>query len=683
MMYRSAFLTLALILLLAPAALWAQAAPPASNPGVRVKNIKAVVVDDAALQVTQLAAQEMSDYLGSLRQSPLPIVKSSQYKADQHTPAIFIGDAAAQKCLGVTLNPWKQEEWMLKSIPEGIIAAGNDKIGNPWSLNTEAGSCLACYTLLDDYLGVKWLWPGATGEYVPASPDAVIAPVDRRESPRFIIRSYSVGYGKYHTANFREDTRKWARRTRQGWVPKAAFGHSWYDTFELKTGSVFKEHPEWFALVNGKRQPPQMCTTNPNVIAQVVAAALASKNDIANISPSDGGGFCQCDETTKSEDHKKANAPSCKSLDIPGRLAYDKKNPELSDRIFTYANAVAKAVAEKNPDKSVGMFAYTFYNNPPQKIARLEPNLYLSFVSQAMALRDPIAGDEWKQTIDGWHAKDARMILREGWGNHYLLDLPFMHYTQILSCIHDACERGFIASYGEGSKAFSTQGPNAWAVVRMLWDPTRDTRKVMPEYYQAAFGPGAADMAAYYALFQDTLDKNWEKRRFIMDSRGVAYVNLVNSWHIILPLSTVDEAEPLLKSAERKAGVDNQYATRLALVRQGHQYTRTMLELLDCYRRLSEMGMKMDFFTAALPDGFQAKPVEAALLQRAFELGEMREDLLLKNRDMPVLDEGLLGYANDQKIRIWHQRVKEQLGNKTPTRIGLTLLNGDPAADKK
>ncbi len=136
---------------------------------------------------------------------------------------------------------------------------------------------------------------------------------------------------------------------------------------------TFDEHPEWFALVNGKRRPPQMCTTHPEVLERMVDYVLAGKADIMNISPSDGGGFCECDR--------------CKALDVPGVLSYDRKTTQLSDRMFTYANEVARRVREKNPAKGCGMFAYTYYHKPPLKIAKLEPNLYLSFAFQCGAHR--------------------------------------------------------------------------------------------------------------------------------------------------------------------------------------------------------------------------------------------------------------------------------------------------------
>src|SRR5207248_9372220 len=132
------------------------------------------------------------------------------------------------------------------------------------------------------------------------------------------------------------------------------YWQSWEAAFNLHKDDTFREHPKWFALVNGKRKPPQMCTTNPDVIARMVDYVLNAKEDIMNISPTDGGGFCECER--------------CQGLDVPGVLAYDHKHVQLSDSIFNYANEVARRVREKNPAKGCGMFAYTYYNKPPVKI---------------------------------------------------------------------------------------------------------------------------------------------------------------------------------------------------------------------------------------------------------------------------------------------------------------------------
>lgn len=652
---------------------------PGAPAGQPLSSFARVVLADDALAVARTAAEELSNYVGKmLGKSPLPIVTLSKYKSDEPGLSFFVGEKAAEQALGKSPAPWKQEEYLLQAVPQGLVLAGSDEKGAPWSASIEAGSMLATYTLLDDHLGVKWFWPGPMGEHVPAGQDKVVPALNVRATPRFLIRTILLGYSKYHTPEFKEEARKWARRNRQGWAPSAYFGHSWWYAFDLKNNKSFEEHPEWFALVNGKRRPPQVCTTNPQVLDRMVEHVLTSKYDICSISPSDGGGFCMCDEKTKSDAHRAANAPSCTSLDVPGYMSYDNKTIQLSDRIMTYANTVARRVAEKDPKKRIGMLAYTFYNKPPVKVEKLEPNILLSFVFHAAGLRDPELVQQWDQTTRGWQSKGANMVLRESWGCHYFLDLPFPHEAQIANCLSDAANRGFLAAYGEGTKGFANHAPNVWAVTHMSWDPSRDPKAMMDDFYQSAYGPVAQEMREYFGTYSRSLDENWAKRVRVIDTPGLAYVNIINSWHLFYPPSVVDRAEEWLKKAEAMAPA-GEYRERLKLHRIGQDYTRCFTRLLDCYRQLAQLGMKMEFFS--LPDmQIHNDPArKAALLKEAYELGKQREQLLLLQRNWAALDEGMYAFTNDSNLRQWHAHVKRELGIKEPSLLTLETLVGPKA----
>lgn len=634
----------------------------------RLADFRRVIVADDPLPVQTAAAEELASYVERICGQKLTVLPVGEYDAAAEGLSFFVGEGVARALLGLELGPWREEEWLVRTVPQGLVLAGSDEAGSPWSLSIEAGSMLAVYTLLDDYLGVRWFWPGPFGEHVPHQPDAVIPPLDLRAAPVFCIRSIQLGYSSYHTEAFRDSAARWARRSRLGWTRSAVFGHSWYGAFNLRSDETFRQHPDWFALVNGVRRGPQMCTTHPEVIEHMVQYVLNSKYDITNISPSDGGGFCECTEETKSEAHRRAGAPSCTSLDVPGLVSYDGVTPQLSDRIFTYANEVARRVRERNPNKGCGMFAYTYYNKPPVRITALEPNLYLSFVYQCAAHRDPQAYREWQETVAGWQRLGAKMVVREGWGNHYYLDLPTLHYNQVLANLAEAYRLGFIAAYGEGSKCFATQAPTVWAIVRMMWDPTRDPEGVMADFWASAYGPVADEMRAYFQTWSDALDQNWGQRRRIVDTNLIAYANLINSWHLLLPARVVEQAEAHLRAAEAKVPA-GEYADRVAFHRFGHEYTRTMLELLDCYRQLAELGLQLGFFSSAVQTPRQDEAERLRLLRRAYELGQQREQMLLAHRDWAAMDEGLYAFTNDQGVRQWHAAVKQALGIDEPTAL--------------
>jgi hypothetical protein len=628
---------------------------------LRLAEFRRIVVADKPSAVDKAAAEELALYVGRLRGADIPLVALSDWNASGGDVSFFVGDAPAKAVLGASPAPWKQEEWLLRLVPQGLVLAGDEGKGDPWSISTRAGAMLAVYTLLDDHLGVRWFWPGPFGEHVPSSPDAAIPPIDRRETPRFEIRSIQLGYSGYHTPGFHEQGRKWARRNRLGWTKSAVFGHSWEAAFHLRTGEDFREHPEWFALVNGQRRPPQMCTTNPDVIQRMVDTVVTGKPVIGNISPSDGGGFCECDR--------------CRALDVPGILSYDGKHPQLSDRIFTYANEVARRVAEKDPERGVGMFAYTYYNKPPVRISRLESNLYLSFVFQSASHRDPEAVKLWRESVAGWQALGAKLVAREGWGNHYYHDLPLLHYRQILDNAAEADRLGFIAMYGEGSKSFCTQAPNTWAITRAMWEPSRDAERTMSDFFTSAYGPVSPQMRAYFETYQTALDRNWDKRARVIDTPVIAYANIIGSWSKLIPPEAVAEAERHLAEAEKLAP-PGEYADRVAFHRVGQDYTAVMLELLDLYRRLGLFGGEFGGGSAA--KGREESPDKAAeragLLERAYALGERREDMLLAHRDWAAMDEGLYAFTNDRGIRQWHTAVKKELSRDTPTRLTKALL---------
>ena len=658
-----------LALLLATMPALPQPAPQA------LKDYHRVVIADDALEVQRAAAEELANYAGRITGQKIEIVPQSKLAAGAAGLSFFIGDGPAEQALGHAIKPWKLEEYMLDTVPGGVVLAGQDGEGDPWVLTTPAGSMLAVYTLLEDNLGVHWLWPGKEGEHVPAQPEAKVPVLDVRGQPGFEIRNVSLGISSlyhpkstiktertksYHTAVFAEAEHKWARRSRLGAVKSAGFAHSWGSVFDLGKGKTYGEHPEWFALVKGKRDRTHMCTTHPEVIDRMVEYVLKSRGDIVSISPSDGSGFCECER--------------CRALDVPGILAADGKHVQLSDRIFTYANEIARRVREKNPAKGCGIYAYTFYSRPPVKIKALEPNLYVSFVFQSAAQRDPENLREWRESVSGWKALGAKLVVREGWGNHYYHDLPFLHDRQIASNLAEASDLGFIGVSGEGSKSFATMAPNYWAMTHLMWDPHRDPSSLMHELYQAAYGPVADEMKAYFEAYDHALDVNWSKRDRVVDTTGIAYANMLGSWDKLIPSSVVDDAEQHLKAAEAKAPA-GEYANRIKLQRLGQDYTRVMLQLLSNYRRLAELGVSMESFPSKAP-GPDAAAERDALLKRTYDLGEQREQLLLAHRDWPGPDEGVYAMFTDGKVHQWHGAVKKALGIDKPSALSKDTLAG-------
>src|SRR5581483_342248 len=124
-------------------------------------------------------------YVGRMAGHTLEVIPAGRFTGTAAGLSFFVGEAAAAAALRLDLGPWREEEWLLRTVPRGLVVAGQDGEGDPWSLRTPAGSLLAAYTLLDDYLGVRWFWPGPFGEHVPQRPGATLPDLDLRATPPF------------------------------------------------------------------------------------------------------------------------------------------------------------------------------------------------------------------------------------------------------------------------------------------------------------------------------------------------------------------------------------------------------------------------------------------------------------------------------------------------------------------
>ena len=94
-----------------------------------------------------------------------------------------------------------------------------------------------------------------------------------------------------------------------------------------------------------------------------------------------------------------------------------------------------------------------------------------------------------------------------------------------------------------------------------------------------------------------------------------------------------------------------------------------MLDLLETYRRLAELGVQLDWFSAVVKSRRDALEERANLLRRAFDRGEERERLLLLHRDWAGPDDGLYAYTNDARLRRWHAQVKQVLNIDRPSAV--------------
>ena len=316
------------------------------------------------------AARELQTYLWKLATAAGQAAEKLPIETETAAPPgtlIYVGRSAAVTRMGVDVDDLETaHSFTIQTHDDSLVLCGKGDLGTEY----------AVYTFLERYCGVRWLWPGETGECIPPRRTIEIGAICDREDPDFTLRVLGS------MAPLPEGTPEplWKKRNKvqtvSGYVP----GHNWAKL--VPPDKYGPTHPEYFALVDGSREQDwnaydgqhgyQLCTTNPEVIRLSIDYVRRFFDehpdvDIYSIDANDGAGWCEC--------------PNCEALDtgkvrtIPssgGAEDGSEARPVITDRIYTFVNEVAAAVKETHPDKYVLHLAYSDYIEPPERVRPLD-----------------------------------------------------------------------------------------------------------------------------------------------------------------------------------------------------------------------------------------------------------------------------------------------------------------------
>ena len=633
---------------------------------VEPENEFIVAYPDKALPVEKTAAEELATYIEKAIGASTKVLVESKLKEGTLANA-YIGRCELTKANGVG-KELPREGFEIAVMDGKLFVIGDDEKGRPFGGNKRTGTLFGVYDFLEKEMGIAWIWPTDSGEDVPKMKKLSVAPFKRRDQPKLMYRGLKFSAAYPESKTFKRKLSKWFKRMKLSNTTKTWYGHSWGRYAGKK---IMKEHPEWWALWNGKRQGPHRCTSNKafrDYIAKRCVEKRSNKGfSVVSISPNDGYGFCEC--------------AKCRALDPPG-TDYSSSVPNLSNRHWDYANYVAREVGKKNPKMGVGMIAYTAYNKPPTNIKKFDKNLYTQLCYSQAYFVKPESKKKFLVNLKKWGDLGMKFTMYEYWGMHYWLDLPYIFTRQLKESMPVLYKAGLSGMKSESAKNFATQSPNYYLGSHLMWDPEMDGEKVLKRFYQA-FGPASQSVRDYYETFENSLIENQGKLK------NYAYLTLINTWPELFPESTLVKAGDCLEKAKREIGNDPILANRLEIVEIGYKYTRMMVELLGTYRKLGRSGVPLwafgkagiesefDFwnkktgmsampkawveFCKERPDLPMTKAEKRKLLKRALELGDMREKMLNDYAELPSMSIGMYTYLKKRKYYQWHDVVRKEL----------------------
>ena len=577
------------------------------------------------------------------------------FKSGKHLPGIFVGIRQPGAALKVDME---RDFTVIHSEKDRVYIYGNDT-------GKLTGTAYAVASFLEKHAGVRFLWPGELGTVAERrKPVSIKTGTDLYVPPFKLRMTSSFTYGmRLLSAKDAADLHTWLLRMKSGrsiYSHGSGFQHAFFHL--LPREKYGKDHPEYYSLVTPSRWigepkptvatrrndpsfggPAQLCTSNKDV-RRIIAEKISAYKDgkIRSISPNDGFGFCEC--------------ANCLAQDGNDSKRLRNNHLMVTNRMYDFAEDIAKQVYKRNPKAKVGMFAYSFYNGVPEQKVSFPPNMYLSYCYFIGFTRNKAEEDEINNKIIGLGKTGAQVVGREYWGCHYTMNYPFSHSRKIDRNIKALLKANAAGIYGETGKCFAARASDYYILCKLSWEPSLKREALLKEFCDAAFGPKASPVM--YELFEKIEDRVEKFMPQFFSGEMVKYYpngyaerNRLMSEVIFnddfqkMCAPYIKKARQLADSADRKARVD--------FINRGIRMAAVTTESLRSIADLAAAGINMPL---TQPSGKNIRMEKKNLIKianRAVSAEGSRNTFLLSNSGDNALTRGVFFGSTKISLRPW------------------------------
>lgn len=478
-----------------------------------------IVLSENASEMELEAAGHFQKYIEKASGVHLEIKREGEEWEEGVVP-VYIGATEALKQLGVNLEELEEETYGIKVSHQGVFLFGRDAgfgrnvmvddkmlSSTHWSAYRTPATTWAVNHIVEEAIGVRWLWPGALGTFIPEKSTIVIALQDEMRRPLLERRSYMAkGRLVLHDkkqpsyvvdletqAHLQKEAREWLENHQAGNRTDIYYGHSFNDWWEKYSAS----HPDLFALPPSPdiKQPfpnehrVKLRLANPAVLDFIEKEYLeAGKPDTWAVTPNDGSGFDTSSETA--------------AWDIPAgqdKLLVWQAKGELTARYIRFWNLVHERLKKHNPDVRLSTLAYSCYRQPPTPETPVTAELIVGIVH---GYKDSAAYASWK----GWSDQGAKMVLRPNWW-HAGVHAPYLEPRAQADYIKFAFENRMIAFSKDTLMGYwATQGLTYYVVARTVANPQLEVEDIISEY-TSAFGSAENKIREYLEYWMEVSQK--------------------------------------------------------------------------------------------------------------------------------------------------------------------------------
>ena len=520
-----------------------------------------IVIPAQADRIAHYAADELKYHLEKATGGSVEIVEEASHSSAPaaRAPVFYVGGTKAAKRAGIDKASLADEESVVKGVAGAIYLLGGDRdfsrgkaaFGSSSGLFA-FGTLYAVYDFLEKDMGVKWIWPGETGEVIPRRGLPSLDGVERRHREPLVTRKFSGAppdnllegttmLGWADVANARKDAaarRKWLARHRIGARRMFNGSHAFADWWK-KYG---KDHPEYFNLLpNGKREPLKgdttgmnatLCVSQPALWRQIVADWLKTGK-----SRTIKGCYTACVNCCENDSPGMCTCPQCRAWDAPDprfaensywngsgddpltregrfrRLADVQWGetggtkvlstlPQVSDRYLRFYNSVLAEARKHVPEAEVYGYAYANYLTAPKQ-TKVSDGVIISFVPRMFFPYTAEESEIFRREWTGWRRAGAKQMI---YRPNYMLvgaNLPFCSARRIASDVAFAFRNGMMGIHHDSLRgAWSAHCLQNYTMTRLMREPEAGYEKTLDEF-ASAFHPAEKEIKDYCAFLEE------------------------------------------------------------------------------------------------------------------------------------------------------------------------------------
>ena len=435
-----------------------------------------IVVPANADACVRYAATELQNYTKRMTGVTLPIVDATSL-ASPPPKAVVLGMAPCH--------------------PDGFRLC----VSNGWLHVAGGGSrgvLYGVYELLERFGGCGWFAPWC--EKVPER-EAFEVPgeLDFSDAPAFDGR-----YAKWRQLHQEERNLRFAARLRyngrqmkpeQG-GPAVVYAKAHSDGAIGKivpAKEFFKQHPDWYCEIHGKRQVNpsgwQVCNSNPELVkfvAERVKERLRSVPgaNATSIAQNDCAGWCRC-----------AACAACA-----------KEEGSQSGPNIKFANAVAEEVEKEFPDAMIVTFAYQHTRHAPKHI-KPRRNVMVVLCSYECSFSEPFAVSRHKSTasfyedLRKWGAICRNLRIYDYCTNFSNYLYPFPDLFALAPNYRLFRDNGgrWLGSQGDADGYHGEfEELRCWLQSKLMWNPDQPVWPLIDRFLAGYYGEAAAPFVKEY-----------------------------------------------------------------------------------------------------------------------------------------------------------------------------------------